>query len=683
MTKLEAASEISGHIVGPMPIEKFLAKFMPGTSTATEDKSTFKKLRHVTDEEQMYSRWIDALNDVCKPEIVLRDTHDDRVPNQDDQKIGPDVTAYCLRSNETVPECCDLGRAEILMEFKFNNADDPFCGGGHVLERNTVAAKETLGQITMSATAQLALQFRTHAFSLLVFPHYTRILRWDRAGVVVSAKINHQDKGHFITTFFERFGQASPSVRGVDTTVLPHGLNADEEEKVRALLNANSDTVLRKVLVGRQYFIIGDATFISASCAFGRATRCYRAYDPAAAKKGLPCVFILKDSWRIWTLTRPTEYEILKRLEHKGVENVPVAVCGSDVDPAEETDHKTRTQDLVREDWNRHKFPLRALRHFRLVTHELDMHIQDCTTVQDAVIVVKDASIAHQQAYDKAKVVHRDVSWANIMAKRINGILRGYLIDWDMCKLIGDDEALEEGDQVVERTGTWFFIAARLINTPGPTLVQTRVDDVESFFHILVYLASMYTSHTLGSTEELTTFHHSYFLQSYKKDGKDAGGKYKIAFMHTQGLDLLPKLDNTPLRYLLLLLVDAMALRYPKPVEVNPLRKRKNVPELSNDDKELLHELDNNSSWLSDRIADALQLDGWETADTNAMKLHKLPNLENKPNDRYKASATTLAMSHISASEQKYRAVMVKKAEEGKKVDRDGHTTKKRKLRGS
>ncbi|TFK59226.1 hypothetical protein BDN72DRAFT_781032 [Pluteus cervinus] len=522
------------------------------------------------------------------------------------------------------------------MEFKFDESDDPFHDRSPSFQRDSIAARETLGQIYLAATAHLAAQFRTHVFTLLVFPKYSRLIRWDRAGMVVTSKIRHADKGHLITTFFKRFGKASPEARGVDTTVQAHGLNVVEEAKVRKLLATRSDTVLYKVLVGSKSFIIGDTVLLSASSAFGRATRWYRAYDPTAAKNGLPCVFILKDTWRIWTPNRPTEYDILKRLEDAEVEHVPVAVCGSDVDPALETNHRTKTQEYVNRSWNKRQLPLRVHRHYRLVTEELDKHMQDCTTVKEAVTMIRDASIGHQQAHDKAGIVHGDVNWANIMTKRdINGILRGYLIDWDMCKLLNEDGSLEDCDQVPERTGTWSFIAARLIAEPGPTTLQTRVDDVESFFHVLIYLASMYTSHTWGSSQGLTRFLLNYFQDHVVLDGKELGGTQKIAFFHRHGSDLLLELNNVPLSGILTHLVKALALRYPRETMSDPFDEEPEEEKMSPMDEARFYQLSSDSSWLANILTQGLALPGWD--DHNEMTPHKLPDLGNEPKGLYAA----------------------------------------------
>ncbi|KAF8518123.1 hypothetical protein BU17DRAFT_30085, partial [Hysterangium stoloniferum] len=59
----------------------------------------------------------------------------------------------------------------------------------------------------------------------------------------------------------------------------------------------------------------------------------------------------------------------------------------------------------------------------------------------------------HGDAYDKAKILHRDISSGNILITDTGG---GLLIDWDLCKRLQD---IYEGQAHIERTGTWQFMA--------------------------------------------------------------------------------------------------------------------------------------------------------------------------------------------------------------------------------
>jgi hypothetical protein len=77
--------------------------------------------------------------------------------------IKPDVSVYPGGTNK---EKTNSLIAEIFTEFKWNTIDDPFCGVHDVgssscqsFLHDTQAGKDTLGQITSYAAAQLGAQF--------------------------------------------------------------------------------------------------------------------------------------------------------------------------------------------------------------------------------------------------------------------------------------------------------------------------------------------------------------------------------------------------------------------------------------------------------------------------------------------------------------------------------------------
>ncbi|KAG6853892.1 hypothetical protein C0991_000357 [Blastosporella zonata] len=69
------------------------------------------------------------------------------------------------------------------------------------------------------------------------------------------------------------------------------------------------------------------------------------------------------------------------------------------------------------------------------------------------------------------------------MMKKVDDHIRGYLIDWDLSLDLSLSDKIAAQD---EHTGTWQSIAVRLLEEPedGDPLVENRIDDVESFFHL-------------------------------------------------------------------------------------------------------------------------------------------------------------------------------------------------------
>ncbi|KAI0033535.1 hypothetical protein K488DRAFT_15509, partial [Vararia minispora EC-137] len=89
-------------------------------------------------------------------------------------------------------------------------------------------ALHTMGQITSYSIAQYWRQPRLHLFSVLLMPSGARLLRWDRAGVIITELIPLRDPK--LAEFFWRFGRLSPEQRGHDPSVRP----ARKEEQAAA-----------------------------------------------------------------------------------------------------------------------------------------------------------------------------------------------------------------------------------------------------------------------------------------------------------------------------------------------------------------------------------------------------------------------------------------------------------------
>ena len=101
--------------------------------------------------------------------------------------IKPDISVYSIDLFPRV--VTDSSKVKMFLEFKWKSGDDPFHDvydieylhdkDGKTVKsflRNTKAAKDTLGQITAYAAAQLGSQFHTHIYSVLMVKDTARIL---------------------------------------------------------------------------------------------------------------------------------------------------------------------------------------------------------------------------------------------------------------------------------------------------------------------------------------------------------------------------------------------------------------------------------------------------------------------------------------------------------------------------
>ena len=110
--------------------------------------------------------------------------------------------------------------------------------------------------------------------------------------------------------------------------------------------------------------------------------------------------------------------------------------------------------------------------------------------------------------------------------------------------------------------GTWQFTAARLLLETGDTSSHNRADDLESFYHVLNWMALRYTSHTLDS-ESLTSELQRIFDYTYRLyDGRAAGGQAKRDALMTGMTNMDAAFKNQPLANLLETIRKLVVVRY-------------------------------------------------------------------------------------------------------------------------
>ncbi|KAJ2987267.1 hypothetical protein NUW54_g9474 [Trametes sanguinea] len=145
------------------------------------------------------------------------------------------------------------------------------------------------------------------------------------------------------------------------------------------------------------------------------------------------------------------------------------------------------------------KCRMKTHRHYRLVVKEVGLPLQEFPC-------------AHQDAYQKAGVMHRDISVGNILimpptSKDKESTYRGLLADWELSKRLDDYEA---GARHPDRTGTWQFMSVHIQDHPE---AQVQIaDELESFLHVMIYCAIRYLPHTCVDVGR--------FMYTYFDDGE-------------------------------------------------------------------------------------------------------------------------------------------------------------------
>ncbi|KAF8554515.1 hypothetical protein OG21DRAFT_1394048, partial [Imleria badia] len=189
----------------------------------------------------------------------------------------------------------------------------------------------------------------------------------------------------------------------------------------------------------------------------------------------------MKDTWRFLSdlpdVEMKAEHEIYAILHEHGTPNIPEHVAGGDVDGG-----RTQAQDLVDAPWLCVKPRISPYQHYRLVHRIVGRPLFKFECTKQLVTAVFDALQAHSHAFTSAKILHRDISAGNIILTDDGS---GLLIDWELAKLMN-----EAGSRRPDRTGTWQFMSANLLQHPGK--MHTLTDDLESFLHVLGWMMLRY-----------------------------------------------------------------------------------------------------------------------------------------------------------------------------------------------
>lgn len=218
-----------------------------------------------------------------------------------DFQIKPD---YCLYSKDEAV-ITDVSQAEIIGEIKLYECDDPFVHPPVMKDgkrsfwnfENALTSFDTTGQLAIYAAAQLGTQYCTCVYSFFLVRDKARLIRWDRSGAIVTESFPYDEEPH-LAEFFHRYSEASPELRGVDTTM--ERLTEENVGEARFFLGKHlgPDRPLLKVSILtederlRQYIIgVPDA---APHPPIGRGTRGGVAYDIEGKR-----LVYLKDTWRI------------------------------------------------------------------------------------------------------------------------------------------------------------------------------------------------------------------------------------------------------------------------------------------------------------------------------------------------------------------------------------------------
>ena len=230
--------------------------------------------------------------------------------------------------------------------------------------------QKRLERITAAAELLFATQHRLFLFMLVVVGRNFRLIRWDRAGVIVTPLTDYYDNPAVLCDFLRRLSFLDDTSLGfdpsatrllardadflrMDTAATPNPCDIDHAEGTREegeIKGAHVFRYVRSLFRGsltsdwpryrlqvpdgdkvRDYLV--GKPIVQRSGVTGRGTRGYVALDCETG-----CFVWLKDAWRASVLIAVREGDVLRELNEAGIENVPTLVCHGDIN-----DHATVT----------------------------------------------------------------------------------------------------------------------------------------------------------------------------------------------------------------------------------------------------------------------------------------------------------------------------------------------------
>ncbi|KAK0496634.1 hypothetical protein EDD18DRAFT_1163158 [Armillaria luteobubalina] len=374
---------------------------------------------------------------------AAQDEEDDEDEDEENEQDHEETAKEEPKVNEPAPE-----DVKVLPSFPFEN--------------DSIKGRETRGQISCYAGVTMMVQHRSHLFMILICGRFARFIRWDRSGAIVSKRFDYTKEKTLLFNFYSRFAQLSPSQRGKDPTVSPL-MDPDEDAIARAKFKHFDTDIF--ISIEEQKLLRIEMTVNNKICRF---VICAPKFDDSALDlkdAGNEGLLFMKDYWREDSPRTVKESDVYHLLAQYDVPHVAKMEIGGDI-----PDMVTITPQLD-------GYHLATLQAHRIFLKTIGRDLTTFCSVKSLATCIADAMKAHQVAFHRACILHRDISVGNIM---ITSNHRGFLIDWDHCVILTDRGA--------DKRGTWHFMSARLLASFGNTHTIWRYDILPIHFNQLHYI---------------------------------------------------------------------------------------------------------------------------------------------------------------------------------------------------
>ncbi|GJE92071.1 hypothetical protein PsYK624_082240 [Phanerochaete sordida] len=516
------ALSLTGYFVGHMPLPQFFADHFPGAQVLDDGNRTlgdYEAFGKSKKEREMYGPWAAAMQQEDLPVntaiLISSDATTELSKLKPDNGLQVPPNDQVSRHRMPGPTSRVLKAAfnfmtmDFVVEGKFEDEVMPFTlvwvAGASIESQGGSSAR---GQLALYAAKQMVHQHRTAVYQVILNRKFAQIVRWDRAGAIVSEsfdptvvpwvprlvrayyQMGRRERGHDITVL-----PASPSETRHYRTAIPLWLFriGRNQAQIEEYLGMPSKLPVEKVAVtderspSKVRYVLTSQPFYSEYGPLGYGMRLYLAVNPDG-----PEVYTMRDSWRVDGTV--SEYATYRALFDAGVSHTFQVESGGDVfEPGETEPQKTTTQDAAASPDNA---PWRGpcngppKMHARVHQRHLEpvgFPVHLVKSCRELLMVFRDALHAVKDSWDKLRLIHGDIT-----PKRIQWVLReGGGITGILC---GWHNAHRYKERAGYAAATSQFMSIRLMKaaSDGAAVHPELIDEVESWFWCFVYAALVY-----------------------------------------------------------------------------------------------------------------------------------------------------------------------------------------------
>ncbi|KAG1907433.1 uncharacterized protein F5891DRAFT_371966 [Suillus fuscotomentosus] len=423
----------------------------------------------------------------------------------------------------------------------------------------------TRAHMVACTNAFFATQFRRFGFSILLCGSWARFVYWDHSGAVVSRQFRYTSNFNLLAEFLWRLNRASPGNRGVDVSVVPVSLPESQDSVVRELLGVESSDPLYGYIVpvdttlpnskdskdqpsSTHHFYVGPRPASKQCSLLEQRARSFHVWDLTQKR-----IVFFKETWRLHAKGTRTESEVYRELHTRRIPNIPTLEHGGDMSAL---GTKTITHLFGKAWWcctPNHKAHLPLVQH-RIILSGVERNLSTFKTPMEFLTVFKDALTAHNEAYERGGLLHRNISMENI---GITNEGRGLLMGWECCSSKSHEELL------AIQMGTLPFMSGALLDQRSENKHHVLADDLESFLHVMVYTIVRYLPSTMNTEHRntlLQIFDEEYVID---KEGRAIGGSRKRKWLDDPERHVLRKFPAPPdIAMLLRQLCELFPIRY-------------------------------------------------------------------------------------------------------------------------